>query len=449
MIPVTMAKKDFDRARVAATSKLVGEVSCAHTGKLLVLAGADLQKVYELNEGGVQIGSHVDNDVVINDPTVSRKHASLEKSPNGCVIRDLDSTNGTYLNGMRIREAFLEHGAIIALGNTRLQFVPVKEVTEVPPAEEKYFGEAFGDSLEMRRIFTVLKKVSPSDVTVTIEGETGTGKEVIARSIHDSSRRRSKPFEVIDCSSISRSLIESELFGHEKGAFTGATRSRPGAFERADGGTVFIDELGELDLDLQPRLLRALERQEVKRVGGDRTISVDVRVIAATNRDLYGMVRDARFREDLFYRISVVRIQLPPLKKRKEDIPFLAQIFASDLAGQYGHEKVEISPEAIEVLKGFSWPGNVRELRNFISRAMAMADGPVIQPGDFLMPTEPEKMEKISTLDVLAGRSLDEVEKAAIKSTLNAHDGNKSAAARALGIAYSTLYEKLKKYGLS
>ncbi len=444
-----MADRDVDLDRVAATSKIIGSGTCAESGKLVVLAGMELQKVFELTEGGVQIGSHGDNHVVIDDPTVSRQHACMEKTASGCLIRDLDSTNGTYLNGLRVREAFLEHGAIIALGNTRLQFVPVEEETAIPPAGEKYFGEAFGDSLEMRRIFTVLKKVSPSDVTVTIEGETGTGKEVIARSIHSKSRRASKPFEVIDCSSISRSLIESELFGHEKGAFTGATRSRPGAFERANGGTVFIDELGELDLDLQPRLLRALERQEVKRVGGDRTIKVDVRVIAATNRDLYGMVRDAKFREDLFYRISVVRIQLPPLRDRREDIPCLAQIFANDLADQYSHKHVDISPEAIEVLKGFSWPGNVRELRNFIARAMAMADGPLIQPGDFLLPTEPEKKQKISTLDVLAGRSLDEVEKAAIKSTLKAHDGNKSAAARALGIAYSTLYEKIKKYGLS
>jgi DNA-binding NtrC family response regulator len=438
--------KDLDA--VARTYKIGGEDPGTEAGKLVSISGIDLQGTFELGQDDVAMGSHGSNDIVLEDPTVSRRHARIERSPDGYVIRDLDSTNGTYLNGVRIREAFLEHGAIIALGNARLQFVPLDEEFETPPAEETSFGDARGTSLEMRRIFTVLKKISPSDVTVTLEGETGTGKEVVARAIHASSRRTSGPLEVIDCGAVSRSLIESELFGHEKGAFTGALRSRAGVFERASRGTVLIDELGELDLDLQPRLLRVLERQEVKRVGGDRTITVDVRVIAATNRDLFSMVTDGSFREDLFYRISVVQLQLPPLRERRGDVALLARFFASELGRAYGHDRdVSVSPEAIEALEGYSWPGNVRELRNVLARALAMGDGDLIRPRDFILPSR-RPFRPMDGDEALAGRTLEEIEKAAIRSTLKAQGGNKSATARALGIASSSLYEKLKRHGL-
>ncbi|MFB0505628.1 MAG: sigma 54-interacting transcriptional regulator, partial [Thermodesulfobacteriota bacterium] len=250
--------------------------------------------------------------------------------------------------------------------------------------------------------------------------------------------------------SISKNLIESELFGHEKGAFTGATQARRGAFEMANGGTIFIDEIGELGLEMQPKLLRVLEQREVRRVGGNEVFKVNVRVIAATNRDLASEVQKGRFREDLFYRISVVKIHLPPLREKGEDIPFLTQKFAREFSEQYGSgEGVAVSAEAHEILRHYHWPGNVRELRNVITRAMAMGDGKVLQPRDFIMPLPSEGRPRGTTLDSLVGKTLEEIEKAAIMKTLEANGGNKSVAARVLGIAYSTLYEKIKKYELS
>jgi DNA-binding NtrC family response regulator len=420
------------------------------SGKLVAISGRDLQKTFATEGKEVTIGSQGDNLCVLNDPTVSRHHAIIEETGRGYVLRDLGSTNGTYLNGILIKEAYLEYGSMIGLGNTRLQFVPLEERIEIPPSEENYFGTVFAISIEMKRIFTMLKKISPSDITVTIEGETGTGKELVARAIHSHSQRAKGPFVVIDCGSISQNLIESELFGHEKGAFTGATQTRRGAFEVANGGTIFIDEIGELAMEMQPKLLRVLEQREVRRVGGNEVFKVNVRVIAATNKDLASEVQKGRFREDLFYRISVVRIHLPPLREKGEDIPLLAQQFARELSTEYrGTGDVTVSAEALEVLRHHYWPGNVRELRNVITRAMAMGSGKSLQLRDFIIPFPSEGKPRVPSLDSLVGRTLEEIEKAAIMKTLKAQGGNKSAAARVLGIAYSTLYEKIKKYGLS
>ena len=420
------------------------------SGKMVVISGVDLQKTFAIGGKEVTIGSQQDNYCVLNDPTVSRHHAVIEEAGKGYVLRDVGSTNGTYLNEIRIKEAYLEYGSVIGLGNTRLQFVPLEERVEIPPSEEDYFGDVFGRSLEMRRIFTMLKKISPSDITVTIEGETGTGKELVARGIHFSSQRARGPFVVIDCGSISKNLMESELFGHEKGAFTGATQTHRGAFEVAHGGTIFIDEIGELGLEMQPKLLRVLEQREVRRVGGNEVFKVDVRVIAATNKDLISEVQKGRFREDLFYRISVVRIHLPSLRERGEDIPLLAQQFARELSGPYGGGgDMAVSAEALEILRHYHWPGNVRELKNIITRAMAMGDGKVLRLRDFITPLSSEQRTQAPSLDSLVGKTLEEIEKAAIAKTLEVHGGNKSAAARVLGIAYSTLYEKIKKYRLS
>jgi hypothetical protein len=269
----------------------VGKESPLRSGKLVVISGRDLQKTFATEGKEVTMGSQGDNLCVLNDPTVSRHHAIIEEAGRGYVLRDLGSTNGTYLNGILIKEAYLEYGSIIGLGNTRLQFVPLEERIEIPPSEENYFGTVFGISIEMKRIFTMLKKISPSDITVIIEGETGTGKELVARAIHSHSQRARGSFVVIDCGSISQNLIESELFGHEKGAFTGATQTRRGAFEVANGGTIFIDEIGELAMEMQPKLLRVLEQREVRRVGGNEVFKVNVRVIAATNKDLASEVQ--------------------------------------------------------------------------------------------------------------------------------------------------------------
>ncbi len=416
-------------------------------GKLVVVSGPDKGKTLVADRPELTIGCKGDNHLVLSDPTVSRVHAVLLESGGGYLVRDLNSTNGTYLDGVLIREAVLEFGRTITLGETEIKFVPFEEKIEVFPSSRNAFGDVYGESLEMRNIFGILEKVAPTDVTIVLEGETGTGKELLAKAIHANSSRAKAPFVVFDCSSVAENLIESELFGHEKGAFTGATYSRQGVFEIGQGGTLFLDEVGELGLDLQPKLLRVLEAREVKRVGGSRTMNIDVRLIAATHRDLAMEVRERRFREDLFYRLSVLRLRIPPLRERKEDILLVTRQLLSKLSLEYGiFPGPEVAEETLEILNSYDWPGNVRELRNVLSRALAMGRRTVIRPGDLLLSSDSESSDK--TMDSLIGRSLEEIEIAAIVQTLKAQHGNKTQTARALGIAYSTLYEKIKKYGI-
>jgi DNA-binding NtrC family response regulator len=284
--------------------------------------------------------------------------------------------------------------------------------------------------------------VSPTDITVLIQGETGTGKELAAHAIHRHSRRAAAPFIVFDCGAVAPNLIESELFGHEKGAFTDAVKSRQGAFELADGGTLFLDEIGELALSLQPKLLRALDQHEVRRVGAEQPVKVNVRAVAATNRDLEKEVKAGRFREDLFYRLSAVSISLPPLRKRREDIELIASHLLTGISAE-GKKLTGLSPEAAAALAAYSWPGNVRELKNVLERASALSDGKRIEVRDLFLTGK-----KTSTLEGLSGKTLEEIEKAAIHATLTSVSGNKTETAKLLGIAYSTLYEKMKKYGI-
>ncbi|KAB2889905.1 MAG: sigma-54-dependent Fis family transcriptional regulator, partial [Kofleriaceae bacterium] len=267
-----------------------------------------------LSRRRLRIGSGTDVDLMVIDPHVSRLHCELEPTPVGVVLRDLGSTNGTYVGGAAIREVILHPGVVAVLGATRL-FVE----TDAPVAEVLRFGSAVSVSPAMGAVFSMLEKLAASDVTVLLTGETGTGKDVLTRAAHEQSPRAQGPLVVFDCGAVTASLIESELFGHEKGAFTGAVAERAGAFERADGGTLFLDEIGEMPLDLQPRLLRALEQRQVRRVGGSDEISVDVRVIAATNRDLAAEVAAGRFRQDLYFRITAAVVEVPPLRARPED----------------------------------------------------------------------------------------------------------------------------------
>ncbi len=334
----------------------------------------------------VTIGAVEDNDLVLDDETVSRNHCRIWLEGGNYMISDLHSTNGTFVNRIRIREAFLRPDVTIALGKSEITFAPVDEQVQIVPSKKDRFGDIIGSHPKLRELYAILEKIAPTDATVIIEGETGTGKEVVSRTIHMESRRRDGPFMVFDCSAVPENLIESELFGHEKGAFTGAINTRQGVFELADGGTVFLDELGELQLELQPRLLRVLEQREVKRVGGSKPTKVNVRVIAATNRDLEKEVRAGRFREDLFYRLSVVRVSLPPLRDRPEDLPLLIKHFLK--IGQFnrlpdgGRKVTQLAREAMDLLGNYQWPGNVRELHNVIERAVSFADGEIIQLRD-------------------------------------------------------------------
>ena len=275
---------------------------------------------YVFDQPVITIGAMDDNDVVIDDDTVSRYHCRIYQNDDSYLLQDLGSTNGSFINRVRVKEAYLKPGCTLSIGKSDFRFHSLDEQVEIMPAEREKFGHIVGKSLRMREMFGILEKISPTGATVVLEGETGTGKEVVARTIHESSRRADKPFVVFDCGAVPDTLIESELFGHEKGSFTGAIMARQGLFEVAQGGTLFLDELGELGIDLQPKLLRALEQREIRRVGSNKSVKVDVRVVAATNRDLKEEVRQGRFREDLFYRLSVVRLVLPPLRDRKEDI---------------------------------------------------------------------------------------------------------------------------------
>jgi len=293
----------------------------------------------------------------------------------------------------------------------------------------------------MRRVFELLDPLARAEVTITLTGETGTGKDVLARTIHERSARQEGPFVVFDCGAVAPNLAESELLGHERGAFTGAVAAHRGAFERATGGTLFLDEIGELQLDLQTRLLRVLSNSSVRRVGGTRDLPVDVRIVAATNRDLRAEVSAGRFRQDLYFRLAAAVVHVPPLRQRLEDLPFLVARLLEDL----GHPGLEVSSGAIEVLTARTWPGNVRELKNTLAFAMAFLDGPVLEARHVSVPTVPETKGDLTQL-ALGGIKLESIERVAIEQTLGQTRGNKARAAQILGIAPSTLYEKLKKY---
>jgi DNA-binding NtrC family response regulator len=428
------------------------------TAWLVVEKGPAAGRSLVLGSDPVIIGSDPGSALVIEDPHVSRRHVEISRSADGIVLRDLGSKNGTFVGRLAVKEVTLTSGAEIRLGTSTLRFELGGEegrlgrLARAPLREEELagaptaFGPALGASPAMRRLFALLARLAPTELTVTLMGETGTGKDVLARAIHQASSRAQQPFVVFDCGAVAPSLIESELFGHEKGAFTGAIGDRRGAFERAHRGTLFLDEIGELSLDLQPKLLRALEHRSVRRVGGGEDRPVDVRIIAATNRDLEEQVRKHVFREDLFFRLMAAVLHVPPLRERREDLPQLVQRFLGD-AGR----PLAIAPETLELLAAYDWPGNVRELKNVIASAAALADGPRLEPRHLVV-FRPQKRPGAPPGPTAAppagGQTLEQLEKAAIEQALQQFDGNRTRAARSLGIAASTLYEKLRRYGL-
>jgi len=471
---------------------------------LVVESDGNAGRWTEIGEAPLVVGSGKDCDVQLDDPHVSYHHAALSRGPNGIVLRDLDSSNGTRVANIAIKEAVLSSGAEIVVGTTRLRFelggesgkparlmrepVGDDELRDVPGR----FGGAVGPGVAMRRVFALLARIAPTDLTITLIGETGTGKDVLARAIHEASPRKEAAFTVFDCTAVPPSLIESALFGHEKGAFTGATVARPGVFERAHGGTLFIDEIGELPLDLQPKLLRALEQRQVQRLGSGTAQPFDARIIAATNRDLSAQVEAGAFRQDLFFRLSTAVLQVPPLRERLEDLPDLVAHFLA-----LGGRALTVTAAALALLRGHPWPGNVRELKNAVDSAAALATGGMLDvkdlvflrpspgsgpigaapitgltptpgptqgpgglPGAAPAPAPPAKRDSaryelprppapgLPGGGGPPGGSLQAQERQAIVRALKEHDGNRTHAARALGIAVSTLYTKLKKHGL-
>lgn len=330
---------------------------------LWVVAGPDKGAEADFGKDTVQVGASKAADFVLSDPTVSRFHLKIDTDGDRFLLIDVGSTNGTYLGSHRIREAHLTEETTINLGNTTIRFAPLSEAARVQLPTRVRMGPLLGKSRGMRKVYSLIERVAGSSMPVIIEGETGTGKELVARCIHQHSPRGDAPFEVLDCGAVPENLVQSELFGHVRGAFTGAEYNRPGLFERSDGGTVFLDEVGELKLDLQPQLLRVLENNEIRRIGDNKGKPVDVRVVCATHRSLRKLVNQGLFREDLYFRLAGCKIALPPLRERCEDVPLLIEHFLQLYCERSGQDApVRLSEEMIASLSRRAWPGNVREL---------------------------------------------------------------------------------------
>jgi DNA-binding NtrC family response regulator len=421
--------------------------------KLVVLAGPD-EGVEVPLAGQCEIGTDDDCDLVLHDGSISRRHVRVKVERGHIVLTDLKSRNGTFVGETRVREGEVMLGAVLRLGRTRIAIQPRWHVREVAPSSARSFGELFGESVAMREIFAVLERVAPSDVTVLVEGESGTGKELVARSLHAASARKQGPYVVFDCSAVPGELAESELFGHKKGAFTGAVSDRAGAFARAHGGTICLDELGELPLDLQPKLLRVLESQEIRAVGDDAPPrKIDVRVVASTNRDLHAEVHRGRFRADLLYRLEVVKVRMPPLRNRPEDVPgLIARILDGKLA-----KDDAIEGDNLKRLMGYAWPGNIRELRNTLQRAVALASKTPARFGELVFNLGPASDAPSTIGAELPGVShampykeakaqlLESFDRAYFGALLDRHPDNMVKAAAAAGISRKHLYEMLAK----
>ena len=423
-----------------------GRVRC----QLVVVDGADRGRACALGAAAATIGTAPGCELALSDDRVSARHFSVEASESRFVVRDLGSTNGTWYEGSRITEVTVPAGSTLLAGRTALRIEPEAQALDLPPSQSRRFGELVGESLAMREVFAVLERVAAADATLLVEGETGTGKELVARAVHDASARRRGPFVAVDCGALPEGLLESELFGHVRGAFTGAATARSGMLVRADGGTLFLDELGRITPTLQARLLRVLEERVVRPLGGDTERAVDVRVIAASRDDLDAEVAAGRFRPDLLYRLAVVRIALPPLRTRREDVPLLVR----ELLRRRGFGDERPAGINLDRLLAHGWPGNIRELRNVIDRAIALAPG-ARSFADLVIRIDPSPLAG----DGLAVRSdlpwseakaavLHDLERRYVADVLARTGGNLSAAARESGIDRKQLRAMARKHGL-
>jgi transcriptional regulator with GAF, ATPase, and Fis domain len=417
---------------------------------VVVTKGPDKGKRAELAAERVRIGRGEPNDLPLDDDLASRLHAEITVTSDGFRILDLGSRNGTFIGNHRILDAYVSPGDKIQIGDNSLAFDSLEGAVSLPLASGAGFGRMQAESVAMRRVLEILQRAAPTEATILINGETGTGKDEAARAIHQSSPRANGPLVVLDCGSIPATLLASELFGHEKGAFTGAVGERKGAFERANGGTLFLDELGELALELQPQLLRALERREVQRLGAEKVTPIDVRVLAATNRDLRRDVNSGRFRSDLYFRLAVVEVTLPPLRERLEDLPVLAARILAELGEKSGIRSAPLSSEDIERLSKYYWPGNVRELRNTLERSLLLGVG--LDVADVVAPRAPV-MGASSSAAILPYREakaavVDRFEREYVQDLLARSGDNISKASREAKMDRSYLVELIRKHGL-
>jgi len=421
--------------------------------KVVVVEGPDEGAEVETDEERLQVGGAESNDLVLEDDTVSRFHAELVRQNDGVLVIDHGSTNGTFAGALRVERAVVPPGTRLRFGRTHVEVTDAGSAS-VELAEQTELGALKGTSASMRRLFARAHKAAASEIAVLLVGESGTGKELVARAIHEHGARADGPFVTVDCASLSPTLIASELFGHEKGAFTGAERRHEGAFERADGGTLFLDEIGELPEQLQPNLLGVLERRRFRRLGGREEIATDVRVVSATNRDLRKEVNDGAFRLDLYYRIAVVRFAVPALRERPEDLPILIEHFLRE-AGETADVGEVVPPATMASLTRHHWPGNVRELRNWVEATVAMGESQPLDDAVGAAAPGAGAGPSIALAGLLGlpykearGAVLEQFESAYLPHALERAEGNVSQAARDCAMDRSHLWDLLRRHGL-
>jgi DNA-binding NtrC family response regulator len=425
-----------------ALPKLVGAT-------VRVLDGKDKGQRQTLQSGAVVVGTDESCALVLSDPKVSRRHCEIAVGPYGFIVKDLESRNGTFFEGSRVGQIAVPPGALVRVGETWLVLGTTGDAPEVVPSEKTSFGKLLGKSVAMRRVFTLLERAATTDATVLLSGETGTGKELAARAIHQFSARSGKPYEVLDCGAVATTLLTAELFGYRRGAFTGADKDHAGVFERADGGTVFLDEIGELPLETQAMLLRVCEDGTVKRLGSGEARQVDVRIIAATWKELPSEVVAGNFRQDLYYRLQVFPINLPPLRSRKDDLPLMCEVLLKKLGmSQVG----PVAGPALHELMRYAWPGNVRQLRNVLERAWVQAGA----QGGFAdlrfdlenLPAPRGTPDQGASFQEQKATAVAEFEYRYLSGLMNDNQDNIKKASRMSGIERSQLKRLLRKHGL-
>lgn len=433
---------------------------------LRVKTGPDKGAQITVARSRITVGRSAVNDLVLTDTSISGTHVEIVLGDTGILVHDLDSTNGSWVNAIRIKSCYIEPGAVIKVGKSEIELLSADEV-QIPISGADHYGAMWGASPAMREVFAILERVAPTEMGVLIGGETGTGKELVARAMHDESNRQQGPFVVLDCGSLPRELAEAAILGHKKGSFTGAVSDRAGCFEEANGGTLFLDEIGELPLDLQPKLLRVLDRREVQRIGESQVRKVDVRVVAATHRDLRMMVGQGQFREDLYFRISVMAVDLPPLRERGEDVVMLTEKFLDDFVRMLDGAvpRPQLSDDAKEALQHEAWPGNVRQLKNVVQRAAHLCRNGLIEPNDLHLGRreEPRPVSRGEEDGENSGfdpalyerpfkeskqTMVDSFERAYFGRLLAKTDRNLSRAAAEAGITRYYLRELLKRLGM-
>jgi transcriptional regulator with PAS, ATPase and Fis domain len=441
------ARFDEDLSTRSASLDEVHRVRLAGA-EVEVVSGADAGLKVAVGAAGLVVGTGFGCEVRLNDKLVSRRHLELRAEPGGVRALDLGSLNGTFFSGARIKEILVDRDAVLIAGDTSLSVRLLGQPLDVPISTRTRFGDAIAHSSPMRHVFALLEKAAQSDVTVLLEGDSGTGKDVLAHALHQESARREGPFVVVDCGAIPENLVESELFGHEKGAFTGAVATRAGAFEQADGGTLFLDEIGELPMEAQPKLLRALENRSFRRVGGAQMTRVNVRVVAATNRRLREAVRRREFREDLFYRLAVVHVAVPRLSDRLDDVVPLAENF---LRRATGDAAAKVPPDLARLLMAYPWPGNARELRNVVERFATFdrTDASLLFGQSAGPPStrEGSEMAGLETLPYHEGkrRLVEAFHRTVLPRVVERAGGSVPRAAELLGIPRASLYRMLQQ----